>query len=296
MSIDPSKISDEAFLLYAELYLPEEAKRQDTLNALALCAAGTERETPGVATYLFRPSPLATLTGQQVRPGCVAVESTELYLTYDAFRRHATTPEFRAGVDRLFHGIDRMGIRVFWIGKRPPAEILRQIHHSDPQARPAGVITKKLFDVGVYSGANPEDIVMISVLCPLARGLGARATELVDSFDDGIDTVSLVAFFHPYAQHILRFFAVLPLRDPRAAEELAERLQAFNEVVADGSEVLVLAQTARQSPQLREQLQRIFERTGPGWTVSCEEYSGYICHAHVNTDAGESAVVAPAAV
>lgn len=280
MNIDSSKIAAEAFFLYAETYLPDNAKLEATLDALSLCAIGTARATPSVATYVFRPSALTTVTGQSLFPGCVALESTELYLTHEGFRSHLDTSEFRTGLRRLYQDIGRLGVRIFWIGARPPADMLRNIHRSDPQARPVGAVTRKLFDAETYKGAQPDEMVIASLQCALKPGTGARASELVDAFDKALSTVSLVAFYHPFAPDLLRLFAVLPLRGDQPPESLAAHLAAFAEVAAEP--LLGAVQGPRERPELCSALQAALQGAGT-WKVSCDRYAGYISHPSVST-------------
>ncbi|MBY0520530.1 MAG: hypothetical protein K2P79_08910, partial [Sphingomonas sp.] len=151
MTINRARIAAEAFFLYAETYLPNEQTRDETLAALQLCADGTARATPSVATYVFRPSALPAIIGERHYPGSIALESTELYLTNGGFRDHLATDEFRTGLRAMYKGTRRLGARLFWIGARPASDMLHNIFRSDPEARPIATVREKIFDADIYA-------------------------------------------------------------------------------------------------------------------------------------------------
>lgn len=274
----PEASFPEAFFLYAETFLPDAAARDDTLRALEQCATGTWRETPGVATYVFRPSGPAEVIGQRLHPGSLALESTELYLTHDSFRRHLTTEEFRSGLRAMYKGTRRLGARIFWIGARPPADIVHKIFRSDPEARPIAPIALRLFDPAVFERAAHEDVVVASLLCPVAGGGGAAAIDAVDALAADLRTISLAAFFHPLAPGLLRLFMVLPVDAGQPAPRMASALRALAEAAGPQTRASGVCLTHRSRADLAGALRAALDEAQPGWDVRCGGYSGYAIH------------------
>ncbi|MBX9858112.1 MAG: hypothetical protein K2Y20_00790 [Sphingomonas sp.] len=285
MTIDRDKIAAEAFFLYAETYLPSEQTRQETLAALQLCADGTARATPSVATYVFRPSALSAVLGERVYPGSVALESTELYLTNQGFRDHLTTDEFRTGLRAMYKGTRRLGARLFWIGARPPSDMLHNIFRSDRDARPIATVREKLFDADVHAASDNRDVTIVSVLCPIESGKGAVAIDLVDAIADRLTVISFAAFFHPLAPDLLRVLMILPINDAQPASVIADSLAPLGDLVAAPGRMLGTCQTHRDRADLAETLAAAFATTNADWQVMSDGYSGYVSHPLVATDA-----------
>jgi hypothetical protein len=267
----------KGFFLYAETHLPHEQARTHTLAALQLCADGTAAATPSVATYVFRPSAAAALIGQRRHEGALSLESTELYLTDAGFRDHILTDNFRAGLRMMYKEVQRLGARLFWVGATPPSDMLHNIYRSDPEARPVATVVEKIFDEAVYNRANTEDVIIASVLCPVERGRGALAIDRVIEAEAALDTISFVAFFHPLAQEMLRFFFIAPLAGAQTPRRIAEVIAPFAEIAAP-NRLIGSCQTHRQRPDLALQLREALARDGFDWDVSHEGYSGYILH------------------
>jgi len=284
VTIDRDKIAAEAFFLYAETYLPSEVTREETLAALQLCADGTARATPSVATYVFRPSALTAVVGERVYPGSVALESTELYLTNQGFRDHLTTEEFRTGLRAMYKGTRRLGARLFWIGARPASDMLHNIFRSDPEARPIATVREKIFDADVYGQTSNADVVIVSLLCPVEPGKGAVAIDLVDAMAAQLTTISFAAFFHPLAPDLMRVFFVAPVNDGQTAAQIAERVAPLAGIVAPSSRMLGTCQTHRDRADLAAALSAAFQATDADWQVMSGGYSGYISHPSISTD------------
>lgn len=280
MTVDRAKIEANAFYLYAETFLPDIAARDATLAALQACADGTCSATPSVATYIFRPSPLAQLTGDRLYPGSVALESTELYLTESGFRGHLTTEDFRFGLRTMYREISRLGARIFWIGARPSPDILRNIFKSDPNARPVMPVRQQLFDAEIHAESRPEDVAIFSLAVPLSPGQGPAAIEAVDAASDGLRTISLVAFFHPLMPEQLRLFWTAPVNEEQPAERIAAQLVAL---ASAGDGLIGHAQVHRDRPGLAAALDEALSACGE-WQVSNAGYSGYMIHPVVATD------------
>lgn len=286
MTIDSAKISAEAFFLYAETYLPSLQTRDETLAALQMCADGTGRVTPSVATYVFRPSALSAVIGDRLHPGSVALESTELYLTNAGFRDHLTTDEFRTGLRAMYKGTRRLGARLFWIGARPASDMLHNIFRSDPDARPIAPVRAKLFDAGVYAASDNRDVIILSMLCPVETGKGAVAIDLVDAIADRLTTISFVGFFHPLAPNLLRVFFVAPVSSTQAASDIADAVAPLASVAAPGARVLGTCQTHRDRGDLAADLSVALAATDVDWQVLSAGYSGYASHPSVTTEDG----------
>lgn len=276
--IERSSPSGQSFFLYAETYLPDEKAQTETLAALQLCADGTGRETPGVATYVFRPSKLAGVTGEMRHPGSFALESTELYLTHQSFRDHLTTAEFRTGLRTMYKGTKRLGARLFWIGARPASDMLHNIFRSDPEARPIATISEKLFDEAVHRRTRNEDVAIVSVLCPLVKGSGAVAIDAVEAVAGTLDSISLVAFFHPLASEILRMFLVIPISNEQSTAKVAEVLKPLTVIVDPTRRMLVNCQTHRSREDLAAELRTSLAGSDVDFEVTCGAYSGYVSH------------------
>ncbi|MBY0305534.1 MAG: hypothetical protein K2W86_10360 [Sphingomonas sp.] len=287
MTIDRDKIAAEAFFLYAETYLPSEVTRAETLAALQLCADGTSRATPSVATYVFRPSALSAVIGERLHPGSVALESTELYLTNQGFRDHLATDEFRTGLRAMYKGTRRLGARLFWIGARPASDILHNIFRSDPDARPIATVREKLFDADVHAASDNRDVAMVSVLCPVETGKGAVAIDLVDAIAAQLTVISFAAFFHPLAPDLLRLFMVLPINDAQPARMIAEGLAPLGDLVVAPGRMLGTCQTHRDRADLAGTLAAALAATNADWQVMLDGYSGYVSHPLVATDAND---------
>jgi hypothetical protein len=278
MSTVLARAASEAFFLYAETYLPDATTRAETLSALAQCAAGTARATPQVATYVFRPSQLAGVIAQSLYPGSLALESTELYLTHEAFRHHLTTDEFRAGLRAMYKGTRRLGARIFWIGPRPPADIVNNIFRSDPQARPIAPIVSRIFNATAFVRASNEDLAIVSVLCPVASGRGAAAIEAVDIIDASLESISMVAFFHPLATDLLRIFLILPIDGKQPAQLVAQALQLLSPVTDPDRRMMGLCQTHRTRVDLAAQLRESLADPAIDWEIRCDGYAGHVSH------------------
>lgn len=283
--IEQDKISNEAFFLYAETYLPSEKTREDTLAALQLCADGTSRLTPDVATYVFRPSKLAAMLGERVFPDSVSLESTELYLTHKGFRDHLTTDEFRSGLRSMYKGTRRLGARLFWIGAKPASDMMHNIFRSDPIARPIATIQQKLFDASVYQRTANRDVVILSLLCPVTSGQGAVAIDCVDAMAAALETISFVAFFHPLAPDLLRVFMTAPIDYTQSVDKIAEAVGTLAANTNPEGPLQGHCQTHRTRPDLAEQLRGSFSGQDADWEISSDGYSGYISHEAVSTTA-----------
>lgn len=284
MTIDRDKIAAEAFFLYAETYLPNEVTREETLAALQLCADGTARATPSVATYVFRPSALTEVIGERVYPGSVALESTELYLTNQGFRDHLTTDEFRTGLRAMYKGTRRLGARLFWIGARPASDMLHNIFRSDPKARPIATVREKLFDADVHAASDNRDVVIVSVLCPVESGKGAVAIDLVDAIAAQLTVISFAAFFHPLAPDLLRLFMIAPVNHAQPTRMIAESLAPLADLVAAPGRMLGTCQTHRDRAELAAELTAVLATTSADWHIMSAGYSGYISHPSVATE------------
>ncbi|MBX9730430.1 MAG: hypothetical protein K2X59_03810 [Sphingomonas sp.] len=284
MTIDRDKIAAEAFFLYAETYLPNEVTREETLTALQLCADGTSRATPSVATYVFRPSALSAVIGERVYPGSVALESTELYLTNQGFRDHLTTDEFRTGLRAMYKGTRRLGARLFWIGARPASDMLHNIFRSDPEARPIATVREKLFDADVHAASDTRDVTILSILCPVESGKGAVAIDLVDAIAAQVTTISFVAFFHPLAPDLLRLFMIAPVNHAQPTRMIAESLAPLADLVAAPGRMLGTCQTHRDRADLAAELTAVLATTSADWHIMSAGYSGYISHPSVATE------------
>ncbi len=267
----------EAFFLYAETHLPDEQARSQTLTALQKCANGTFAATPSVATYVFRRSASATFVGQREHNGAVSLESTELYLTDAGFRDHILTDDFRAGLRMMYKEVKRLGANLFWIGATPPSDMLHNIYRSDPTARPVGGVVEKLFDRSIYENAKTEDIVLVSALFLVERGRGADAIDRVIATASVLQTVSFVAFFHPRAQDLLRFFFTAPVSDKQSAQAIADALAPIS-ALASPQKLMGTCLTHRSRPDLATQLRTALQSDAGHWEVSHEGYSGYILH------------------
>jgi hypothetical protein len=273
-------IKHEGFFLYAETHLPHEQARGQTLAALQRCADGTFTATPSVATYIFRKSAAATLIGEREHNGALSLESTELYLTDAGFRDHILTDDFRAGLRMMYKEVKRLGARLFWIGATPPSDMLHNIYRSDPDARPLATVAEKLFDQSVYDSAKTEDVILASALCMVERGRGADAIDRVLAAASVLETISFVAFFHPRAQEVLRFFFTAPVSGAQTAKTIAEAIAPIVQIASPNS-FLGTCQTHRSRPDLALQLRDALNQDGANWDVSHEGYSGYILHATV---------------
>jgi hypothetical protein len=280
MGIDPALIARSGFYLYAETFLPDEAARAANLDALQMCADGTASVTPSVSTYVFRPSPLAQLTGDRLHPGCRAIESTELYLTPQGFRGHIETDLFRQGLRKMYREIDRLGARIFWIGARPEPDMLRNIYRSDPEARPVMPVREQLFDAQVHAGCRVEDAVIFSLGMILAPGQGAAAIEAIDALADGMRAISLVAFFHPLDPGLLRLFWLAPVD---AAQPPARIAALVAPLAATCERLIGHAQVHRDRPDLAAALETALAGCGE-WQAASSGYSGYPLHPAVSTD------------
>ncbi|MEM8987408.1 MAG: hypothetical protein AAGC95_11870 [Pseudomonadota bacterium] len=283
MTIERSKISSEAFFLYAETYLPDEKSRGETLEALQLCANGTSRFAPSVATYVFRPSRLASTLGEGVYPGSVSIESTELYLTHQGFRDHLETDEFRTGLRAMYKSTRRLGARLFWIGAKPPSDMMHNIFRSDPEARPVSAVQHELFDETVYKTAANEDVIIVSLLCPVAKGRGADAIDFVDAMKERLRSISFVAFFHPLAQDLLRVFFVAPIDRRQSAAKIAECVKPLSTVSDGAGPMLGLCQVHRSRGDLAAVIRETFEGLNVDWDIMYKDYSGYVSHPNVST-------------
>jgi hypothetical protein len=280
MAVDTAKIEADAFFLYAETFLPDPATRDATLAALQTCADGTRAATPSVATYVFRPSPLAQLTGDRLYPGCFALESTELYLTESGFREHLTTEAFRLGLRTMYREVARLGARIFWIGARPSADILRNIFKSDANARPVMPLLQRLFDAEVHASSRPEDVAIFSLGMQLGPGQCPAAIEAVDHLAGGMRAISIVAFFHPLMPELLRLFWVAPVDAAQSAERIAAQLAPL---ASAGAVVIGHAQVHRDRRDIATALEAALAGCGQ-WSVSTAGYSGYPLHPAVATD------------
>ncbi len=284
MTIEQSKISSEAFFLYAETFLPDDGARTHTLRALQMCADGTSRFTPSVATYVFRRSKLSGVIADRCFPGSLALESTELYLTGQGFRDHITTDEFRAGLRSMYKETERLGAHLYWIGARPQSDMMHNIYRSDPEARPIATLCEKLFDPDVYKNTNHEDAAIVSLLCPVAKGQGANAIDVVDRIDSEFETISFIAFFHPRAQDLLRLFMVLPIGQTQSAQTLSAAVEPLNALSQPPGRVLGSCMVHRERQDLVEDLSAAFEGQGTDWEIRCDQYSGYVSHPQVSTE------------
>jgi hypothetical protein len=276
--INRARIAAEAFVLYAETYLPDAASQTATLDALALCAEGTARATPSVAVYAFRRSPLAQLIGDDLFPGSLALESTEIYLTRQGFRGHIETPEFRSGLRAMYKGTRRLGARIFWIGVRPESDMLHNIIRSDPEARPIAPVRASLFDAEVHAAARARDVAILSIGVTVEPGGGARAIDAVDAVADALRTISFVAFFHPLRPALLRLTIVLPIDADQPAGTVAGALAPLVDVGA----LLGHGQVSQGRAPLAADLAAALASTGT-WTVVSEGYAGYPLHPAVST-------------
>jgi len=268
--------SPEAFFIYAETHLPDEQARTTTLEALQSCADSTARVTPSVATYVFRRSALSEALGRKRFPGCVSLESTELYLTNAGFRDHILTDEFRSALRKMYKEAKRLETRLFWIGATPPSDMLHNIFKSDPQARPIATVHSTLFNADVYARTRNEDAIILSLLCPVERGQGARALDHVRAAA-ALDTISFVAFFHPLAPDLLRIFLVAPVTARQPASRFAEAFEPFAEVIG-ARRGIGACQTHRSRPDLAAELRQALHSATADWDVTHEHYSGYVSH------------------
>lgn len=271
----------EAFFLYAETYLPDASSGHATLAALASCAAGTERTTPSVATYVFRPSALSSHVGEERFPGAFALESTELYLTHRGFRDHLQTEEFRTGLRTMYKQVTRLGARIFWIGARPPSDMLHNIFRSDPLARPAAAVVEKLFDETVYRSAPHQDHAIFSLLVTTASASGAKAIDTIETLAASLRTVSLVAFFHPLALDVLRLFFVAPIDDAQPADGVVSALAPFAQLSRDGERPIVSANLHAARADSVAPIARHFQRLGFVSEVGSDNHRGYIVHPNI---------------
>ncbi len=270
----PAPLYPDAFFLYAETYLPHDAARSDTLNALKRCAEGTARETPDVVTYFFRPSPLTEMIGRRTHPQCVALESTELYLTPAGFREHLTTPEFREGLRAMYRGTRRLGARIFWIGATPASDMMHNIFRSDPQARPIAAVVASLFNPGVAASAPAEDAVLVSMAAEVASGDGARAIDTVRALHRTLTASSFVAFFHPLAPEMMRIFFVAPLTARQPPTRLGEDLAALGAPDSGMTQVRGVVSGARARQDLAAAV-----AAAPGvWTLTGPQCAGHVLH------------------
>ncbi len=283
--IDPQVIDRQGFFLYAETYLPNEQCRDETLEALASCADGTIGATPGVGTYVFRPSLNAEIIGQRLHPGCVCLESTELYLTHAGFRDHLETPEFRSGLRAMYKGTTRLGARLFWCGEQPPSDMLHNIFRSDPEARPLAPLALTVFDREVYDQTENHDTAIVSLSVPIEQGAGARAIDAVQALRADVRHISLFAFFHPLDTDLLRLTVVLPLaaNDTRQHECLSQALSAIAETREEGGVATGVVCLHDQSPASEEILKSAFSSCY-NWSIRRGEHTGYISHPEVSTE------------
>lgn len=265
----------EPFLLYAETFFADVTTLQSNLDALQRCVDGTSRTTPSVATYLFRPSRAATLAGQSPFPGCVAIESTELYLTDRGFHEHLQSDEFRAGLRKMYREIPRLGLRIFWIGERPTADALAKIHRSDPDARPVAALRIKLFDAEVHRSVDAADLVLASVSVMIEDAAGAAAVEHVDRLYGGLRTVTFVAFFHPYDPRRLRVLLVTPVHAAQPVAHVAEALRSFASIAAPSRSLIGDIRLHASRSTIVSGLDASLSGTGD-WTVDAHGYRGYV--------------------
>lgn len=201
----------EAFFLYAETVRPTFAEATSSLEfGYRLCASGTHRYTPDVATYLFRIDPRLSRIYRNAWPGCCATESVELYLTLDSFHDHAETEDFRKGLRHLYQGVGREHIRIFWIGPRPPDDALAKIFRSDVRARPLAPIRLTTFDRQVARRSRPGEAALLSVGLDVEPELALDGIHAVDRFANELEHISFAAFFHPDRRDELRLLVTLP--------------------------------------------------------------------------------------
>jgi hypothetical protein len=277
--------ASEAFFLYAETYLPDALNGHATLAALASCATGTERATPSVATYVFRPSALSAHVGKERFPGAFALESTELYLTHRAFRDHLETEEFRTGLRAMYKQVARLGARIFWIGARPPSDMLHNIFRSDPLARPAATVVERLFDEAVYRSAPHRNHAIFSLLVTTASGSGAKAVDMIETLAASLRTVSLVAFFHPLALDMLRLFFVAPIDDAQPADMVVSALAPFAQLCRDGQRPMASVNLHAARADSVAPIAQHFHRLGFVSEVSSDNHRGYIVHPNITLPA-----------
>lgn len=288
----PDPAHEEAFFLYAETFVPDESARTGQLDALARCAESTLRVAPSVATYAFRRSRLAALAGERRFPGSLALESTELYLTPSGFRDHLATDEFRSALRTMYREISRLGVSIRWIGARPPADAVRNIFRSDPEARPLATLRVTMYDARRAAAAT-SGAALVSVACPLPPGGGAAAVEAVDALAERLRAISFVAFFHPEVPRLLRVFATVPLDpkdDGRAVAAAFADLDAVTDPAARTlGNCLVPRGDARSTAAMRE----AFARSRGDWDVADDGYSGYVLHPQAPRSDGAHPSAAP---
>lgn len=276
MAIDDSLIAAEAFFLYAETYLPHEDARAATLAALQSCADGTGRATPSVATYVFRPSAHAARIGEQVYPGSVALESTELYLTHKGFRDHLATDEFGAGLRAMYKGTRRLGARLFWIGPRPASDMMHNIFRSDPSARPVLPVRECIFDAAAYGRVRNEDVAIFSLTRVVEAGAGAEVMDAIDAIAASLRPISLVAFFHPLAPELLRLIVISAVDQDQPAELYRDAFARLNPA-AEGEPLAGMIHVHRQRDDLAQALRQTFPDE-QHWDIRSSGYSGYVSH------------------
>lgn len=282
MAFDGTLIAAEAFFLYAETYLPHEEAREATLQALQSCADGTDRATPSVATYVFRPSAHAARIGERLHPGSISLESTELYLTHQGFRDHLATDEFRAGLRAMYKGTRRLGARLFWIGPRPASDMMHNIYRSDPLARPVLPVRELVFDSLAYGRARNQDVAIFSLTRVVQSGAGADVMDIVDAIAESLKPISLVAFFHPLAPELLRMIVVSAVDQHQPAEVYREAFAKLNPP-EDEEPLAGMIHVHRERADLAGELRLAFpdERN---WIIESGGYSGFASQPAATTD------------